>query len=58
MVMAPLLSQKSMVGRVCPKPTEVTKQEAQISECFLGALRKGVVFGLLGAEAYIRWGSA
>jgi hypothetical protein len=31
--------------------TEITKEEEQV-ECLLGALREGVVFGLLGAEAH------
>jgi hypothetical protein len=51
MVIAPLLSQKSMVGRNCPKPRLPRRpSEAQV-EYFLGALRQNLVLSLLSAEA-------
>jgi len=49
MVMAPLLSQNSMVGRL--SEAEITQGETQV-ECFFGTLRESVVFGLLGTETY------
>ena len=49
MVMAPLLSQNSMVGRL--SEAEITQEETQV-ECFLGDLRESVVFGLLCTESY------
>ena len=38
-------------GRERLSEAEITKEETQV-KCFLGALREGVVFGLLGAQAY------
>ena len=49
MVMAPLLSQNNMVGRL--SEAEITQGETQV-ECFFGTLRESVVFGLLGTETY------
>ena len=38
-------------GRKRLSEAEITQEETQV-ECFLGALRESVVFGLLGTESY------